>query len=70
MRSRMAKILAVAMVLLMGVAFSPLTDGETGWRNSVGDVVWTGMFVVFALLVGLGIATAVSALRGREHADR
>lgn len=65
-RTRILRVLAVAMVALMAIAFSPLTDGDTGWRNTVGDVVWTGMFIVFGGLVALGIAVAVAQLRSRN----
>lgn len=60
---RAAQGLALLLVVLMAVAFSPLTDGDTGWRNTVGDVVWTGMFLVFAALVFLGLAALVGKVR-------
>ena len=43
-------------VICLAVAFSPLTDGDTGWKNTVGDVVWTGMFVSLPVAIVAGIA--------------
>ena len=60
---RIAKILSGTMALLVVIAFSPLTDGDTGWRAAVGDVVWTGMFLVFAALVAVVAAILLGGRR-------
>lgn len=52
---QLLKVLAITLAVLLVFAFSPLTDSDTGWRNAVGDVVWTAMFVVFAGIVATGI---------------
>lgn len=57
----------IAMAVLLLVAFSPLTDDDSGWRNTVGDVVWTGMFLAFA---GIIAAAVWVALDHRARAPR
>lgn len=54
---------AITFVVCLGFAVSPLTDSDTGWRNAIGNVVWTGMFVSLPVAVVSGITAAV---RGRQ----
>ncbi len=48
------------MAVCLALAFSPVTDSETGWRDAVGDVVWTGMFLAFAGIVAGAIWTLIA----------
>ncbi|HVR33515.1 MAG TPA: hypothetical protein VMS74_12525 [Acidimicrobiia bacterium] len=54
-------------VVLVILAFTPLVDGGEGtWQNTVGDVVWTGIFVTFAAFIVLGIMWLVRRRRAPE----
>jgi hypothetical protein len=65
------KATAVLFAGLVIVGFSPLVDSDSGWKNTLGDVIWTGIFVSAAALVALAIATGVTrARRGRAPSAR
>ena len=64
---QLLKMFAITMAILVVIALSPLTDSDTGWQNTVGDVVWTGMFVTFAGIVAAAAWSAVTAVRNRDH---
>lgn len=43
-------------IVLVILAFTPLTDGGEGTQqNTVGDLVWAGIFITFAAFIVLGI---------------
>ncbi|HUG84058.1 MAG TPA: hypothetical protein VMM13_05810 [Euzebya sp.] len=54
---------AITFVVCLSFALSPLTDSDTGWRNAIGNVVWTGMFISLPVSVVAGITAAV---RGKQ----
>ena len=57
------KVLSVALLALLVVAFTPLADGDPGtWQNTVGDIVWSGIFLAFA---GLLVTAALALSRRR-----
>lgn len=61
---------AILFVVCLAIALSPLTDSDTGWRNAVGDVVWTGMFVALPVAIVSGVATAVRSRQSSSPAIR
>lgn len=64
------KGLAALLVVLALIAVSPLIDAESGWKNTLGDIVWTGMFLTVAALVVVGVAAIVrrKSAGSRAHA--
>ena len=57
-------VVGVLFIVFLILAFTPLVDGGEGtWQNTVGDVVWAGIFITFAALIVLGI---MWLLRGRR----
>ena len=54
-----AKGLGALLVILALVAVSPLVDAESGWKNTLGDIVWTGMFLTIAALAAVGVTAVV-----------
>lgn len=54
------RLSTVTMAVCLALAFSPATDSDTGWRNTVGDVVWTLMFLAFAGIVAGAIWTLIA----------
>lgn len=61
--STIVKSTATLFAALVIVAASPLVDADSGWKNTLGDFVWTGIFVAFAVLLLLAIAAVVRQLR-------
>lgn len=61
---------AIIFVVCLGIALSPLTDSDTGWRNAVGDVVWTGMFVSLPITIVSGVAATVRSRQASGAASR
>ncbi len=55
--------LAGLFVVLLIVGLSPLVEGDSGWKNTLGDVIWSGIFLTLAALVVLGVATVVRSRR-------
>ena len=58
------KPLAVALVALLVVGFSPLVDAESGWKETLGSIVWFGIFALAAVLLVLGALAFAKDRRG------
>ncbi|MDQ3770391.1 MAG: hypothetical protein M3370_13085 [Actinomycetota bacterium] len=65
------KALSALLLLLLVLAFTPLAEGESGtWQDTVGDVVWSGIFLVAAALLITGVAALIRRRGGgRARAD-
>lgn len=61
---------AIIFIVCLGIALSPLTDSDTGWRNAIGDVVWTGMFVSLPVALVSGVTAAVRGRQANGSASR
>ena len=48
------KPLAGVLIALLIVGFSPLVDAESGWKYTLGGIVWWAIFVLGAALLVLG----------------
>jgi len=66
---RALKPLAGVLVALLIVGFSPLVDAESGWKESLGGIVWWAIFVLGAALLVLG-AISFAARRRAGAAPR
>jgi len=54
--------LGVLFVGLLIVGFSPLVEGESGWKNTLGDIIWTGIFLTALALVVVGVLATSSGV--------
>jgi hypothetical protein len=54
MTDKALKPIAGVLIALLIVGFSPLVDAETGWKETLGGIVWWSIFVLGAALLVLG----------------
>ena len=57
MSDKALKPLAGIVVVLLVVGFSPLVDADSGWKDTLGGIVWAAIFVLGAALLVLGALT-------------
>jgi predicted membrane channel-forming protein YqfA (hemolysin III family) len=57
------KPLAGLFIALLVVGFSPLVDAESGWRETLGGIVWWSIFVLGGVLLVLGTVAYVTRAR-------
>ena len=48
------KPLAAILIALLVIGFSPLVDGDSGWKYTLGEIVWWSITVLFVALLVLG----------------
>jgi hypothetical protein len=54
MPDKALKPLALVFVALLVVGFSPLVDAESGWKDTLGGIVWASIIVLGVVLLALG----------------
>lgn len=61
------KAFSLLLLALLVVAFTPIAEGESGtWQDTVGDIVWSGIFLAVAALL-ITAALALSRRRRDGH---
>jgi hypothetical protein len=68
--ARALRPLAGLLVALLIVAFSPLVNSDTGWKNTLGGIVWWAIIAVVAALVVAGVHQFVLRRRGSPRDPR
>ncbi len=66
MTHKALKPLAGVLIALLIVGFSPLADAESGWKETLGGIVWWSIFVVGAALLVLGGIAFATRQRATE----
>ena len=61
--ARALRPLAVVLVVLLIVGFSPLVNSDTGWKNTLGSIVWWAIIAVAATFVVLVVVDLVHRRR-------
>jgi hypothetical protein len=64
MNDKPLKLLAVTFVALLVVGFSPLVDGDSGWKDTLGAIVWWSITVLGVALLVLG---TIAFVRSRKR---
>lgn len=61
------KPLAGVLIALLVVGFSPLVDAESGWKETLGGIVWWSILVLGAALLVLGGIAFATRRRAAER---
>jgi hypothetical protein len=71
MADKALKPLAGVVIALLIIGFSPLVDAESGWKSTLGEIVWWSIIVTGVALLTLGaVAYAGRRSRGRHSVAR
>jgi hypothetical protein len=54
MADKILKPLAAVVIVLLIIGFSPLVDADSGWKSTLGEIVWWAIIVTGAALLALG----------------
>ena len=65
MNDKLLKSLAGTFIALLLIGFSPLVDSDTGWKNTLGGIVWWSIIALGTALLVLG-AIAYRARRAHQ----
>jgi hypothetical protein len=68
MNDKLLKPLAGLFIALLVVGFSPLVDADSGWKYTLGGIVWWSIFVLGAVLLVLGTIAFARSRKQRVNA--